>query len=90
MAKIIIEIVGWIGAVLILLAYFLITHKDISARSKPYQIMNLIGSILVGVNAFFNRAYPSFIINFIWMVIAIYGFYHIYNHSKRKIKKRYS
>lgn len=73
MASIIIEVIGWIGAILILLAYFLLTHRDLTSRSKLYQWLNLIGSLFVGLNAIFNRAYPSFAINLFWLLIAIYG-----------------
>ena len=83
MGPLIIEIIGWVGAGLLLLAYFLLTHKDLSARSKIYQGMNVVGSILLGLNAFVNTAYPSFTMNAIWMIIALYGFYHIFKLRKR-------
>ncbi len=81
----VVEIIGWIGAVLIILAYFLLTHHDLTSRSKIYQGMNLIGSVLLAINLFFNQAYPSLAINVVWFFIAIYGFYNIF---KNKIKKR--
>jgi len=82
----VVEIFGWIGAILLILAYFLITHHELDSKSKIYQGMNLFGSIFVGINAIFNRAYPSFIINLIWLFIGIYGFYKIF--STKKIKKK--
>ena len=69
----IIEVFGWIGAILIALAYFLLVHHDLSSRSKPYQWMNLLGAALLGINTFANSAYPSFTINIVWIFIAIYG-----------------
>ncbi|MBT3985679.1 hypothetical protein HOD38_02765 [archaeon] len=81
----VIEILGWIGAILILAAFFLLTHHDLTSRSRIYQGMNLIGAVLLAINLFFNKAYPSLVINIIWFFIAIYGFYNIY---KNKIKKR--
>ena len=73
MNELVIEIIGWIGAILIALAYFLLVHHDLSSRSKKYQWMNLLGAIFIGVNAFSNRAYPSFATNIVWFLIAIYG-----------------
>ena len=69
----IIEVLGWIGAILIALAYFLLVHHDLSSRSKPYQWMNLVGAALLGINTFANSAFPSLTINIVWILIAIYG-----------------
>lgn len=79
--NLIIEVIGWTGAVIILLAYFLLTHHDLTSRSRVYQWMNFVGSVFVGINAFYYRAYPSFVINVIWLFIAIYGLSRIF---KRK------
>ncbi|MAG78352.1 hypothetical protein CL616_03235 [archaeon] len=76
--KLIFEIIGWIGAGLIILAYFLLTHHDLNSKSKLYQGMNLVGAIFLAINLFFNKAYPSFAVNIIWFFIAIYGFYKIF------------
>ena len=72
------EIIGWIGAGLIVLAYFLLTHHDLNSKSKIYQSMNLIGAIFLSINLFYNQAFPSFTLNIIWAGIAIYGFYKIF------------
>jgi len=70
---IIINAAGWIGAFLIASAYFLLVHHDLTSRSKKYQWMNLFGAIFIGTNSYFNRAYPSFTINIVWILIAVYG-----------------
>jgi len=86
MAILFIEIIGWFGAVLILLAFFLLTHHDLTSRSKLYQGMNLVGAVLLAINLYFNRAFPSFAINIAWFFIAIYGFYKIYKKKSKKKK----
>jgi hypothetical protein len=73
MANLLIEIVGWIGAALVVIAYFLITYKKLDRESKIYHAMNLVGGLLTGVNAVINQAYPSAAINVMWVVVAIYG-----------------
>jgi len=73
MANLLIEIAGWIGAALVLLAYFLLTYKKLDRESKIYHGMNLVSAVLVGVNAIINQAYPSASVNAVWGVIAIYG-----------------
>jgi len=73
MANLLIEIAGWIGAALVVVAYFLLTYKKLDGESKIYHGMNLVGAFLVGGNALINQAYPSAAINVMWGVIAIYG-----------------
>jgi len=41
--NILIEIIGWLGMVLILVAYWLISSRRIEAKSVLYQILNLGG-----------------------------------------------
>jgi len=78
MATQFVEIVGWIGVLLMLLAYFLLTHHDLTSRSKIYQWMNFVGAIFLGINAFMNKAYPSFVTNVVWMLVAVYGLSKIF------------
>ena len=63
MASLLIEIAGWTGAALVLLAYFLLTHKKLDRESKIYHGMNLVGGLLAGVNAVINQAYPYAALN---------------------------
>ena len=76
--EILIEISGWLGAFLLVLAYFLLVHHNLNSRSKYYQFMNLIGSFLLGINAFYNKAFPSFASNIVWVLIALYGIKKIF------------
>ena len=73
MASLLIEIIGWTGMVLILLAYFLITVKKLNSESKTYQGMNLFGAIGIVINSTTNGAYPSAGLNIIWSIVAVYG-----------------
>jgi hypothetical protein len=73
MADLIVEVIGWSGMLLILIAYFLITMKKVERDSKLYHGMNLLGSITLGYNTLVNMAYPSTFLNVMWILIAIYG-----------------
>ena len=81
----IVVIIGWTGALLLLLAYFLLIHKNLTSRSRMYQWMNIIGSLLLGINTFSIKAYPSFLTNMIWFLIGLYGIFHIVKN--RNIRK---
>lgn len=67
------QILGWGGTFLVVLAYFLVSNNKIKATSKVYQFINLFGAIGVGFNVFYQHAWPSFALQIIWAIIAIYS-----------------
>lgn len=68
--KLFADIVGWIGSIEVVLAYFLISYQKIESRSPVYQLLNLTGAIFLIVNTIYYGAYPSTFINFVWVGIA--------------------
>ncbi len=66
-----IEAIGWIGAVLIVGAYYFNINGKLKSTSLIYIISNLVGGIFFVVNTYVHRAYPSMIVNIIWVIIAI-------------------
>jgi len=69
------DIVGWLGAVLILIAYYLVSVKKLLPASKEFQLLNLFGAIGIVVNSMVYRALPSAVLNTIWALIAFYGLF---------------
>ncbi len=67
------ESIGWIGTVLIVAAYFLVSTNRISATSKNYQLLNFFGAIAVGVNVFYQSAWPAFTLQVVWAIIAVFS-----------------
>jgi len=67
-----VEIVGWVGAGLILAAYALLSLGKLHGRSAVYQWMNVVGSAGFVVNSGWNGAYPSAALNVVWMGIGAY------------------
>ena len=67
------EVLGWGGAVVILLSFALLTAGRVQAHSALYHGMNIAGSFGFAVNGAWNHAFPSMTMNIIWMVIAFYG-----------------
>ena len=64
-----VEIVGWIGAALILLAYLLLSAGRLTGQSIVYQGMNIIGAAGFVVNGWWHRAIPSAALNVLWLLI---------------------
>jgi hypothetical protein len=67
------EQIGWIGFILIVGAYFLITVKFLDAESPAYHLMNLAGALCMVANARHNQAKPLFWLNLVWSLIAVVG-----------------
>ena len=68
-AELAIEIVGWIGAILILLAYLLLSAGRLTGQSLLYQAMNVVGAAGFVVNGWWHRALPSASLNVLWLLI---------------------
>ena len=64
-----VEIVGWVGAVLILLAYLLLSAGRLTGQSAVYQAMNVVGAAGFIVNGLWHRAMPSAVLNIVWAAI---------------------
>ena len=69
--EILINISGWAGTVLIVIAYYLVSANKIPVTDKNYQWLNLVGSVLLGVNVLSRQAWPAFALEVVWGVIAI-------------------
>lgn len=70
-----IETIGWVGSVLIVTAYFLNMYGYWKSTSLLYILFNLTGGLFFVINTFFHQAYPSMIVNIIWVMIAIAAFF---------------
>jgi hypothetical protein len=74
--KLAVELVGWVGAVLILLAYMLLSAGKLRAETLTYHLMNILGAAGFVVNSGWNGALPSAAMNAVWMLIGIYAVRH--------------
>ena len=66
---ILVEIAGWIGALLILAAYLLLSMGKVTGQSALYQAMNVVGAAGFIVNGWWHGAIPSASLNVVWMAI---------------------
>ena len=69
MIDLLVEVAGWFGAVLILLAYLLLSMGRLTGQSAIYQWMNVVGAAGFIVNGWWHGALPSAALNVIWMLI---------------------
>jgi hypothetical protein len=71
MSDLLINLAGWSGAALLLLAYLLVSNRKLAGDSLAYQLLNLIGSFCLLLNAHHFGAWPSVGVNAVWIAIAL-------------------
>ena len=64
------HILGWVGAILVLLGYFLNANGLI--ESWPVWV---VGNLFIGKYCLDKKAYPTAIMSFILVIINIYGYF---------------
>jgi hypothetical protein len=67
------DVIGWVGAAALLVAYALVSHKKLEGYSGTYQLLNISGSLLLAANTIFYGSYPSTFVNLIWAGIAVFA-----------------
>ena len=70
--NIVFEVIGYAGAVAILLAYFLLSIGKITS-GRTYHLLNLVGAIGLLINGAVHAAWPSVVLNVVWTGIAIFS-----------------
>ena len=88
MLDIFMEVVGWIGALLILAAYALLSAGRLDARSPAYQWLNVFGAIGFILNSGWNGAWPSAALNVIWVGIGVVTLVRIFGSRSRSAAEK--
>lgn len=70
------DFLGWIGAALILVAYFLVSFNLLNAQDWRFSWMNAIGAVLLCYISWIKSAFQPAIVNFIWALVALYALIH--------------
>jgi hypothetical protein len=71
------EIVGWYGALAILVAYMLVSFDVIEGDGLAYQFLNLTGAIGVLIIALYKKVKQSVLLNVFWALIAVVAIVNI-------------
>ncbi len=66
-----IEILGWIGSVLVVGAYAYNIYGRLDTKAPAYVWANLVGGSCFIVNTIAHGAYPSAVVNVVWVLIAV-------------------
>ncbi len=74
-SPIIIDSAGWVGALLLLSAYALVSNRRLAGDSARFQLLNLGGGVLLAINSGYHGALPSVAVNAVWIVIGLAALY---------------
>ena len=66
-----INILGWTGSIMYLVAYTLVSMKKTEGDSLLYQGMNVIAGIFLVIYTFTLEAYATMALNGVWAIIGL-------------------
>ena len=76
------DIFGWLGMVLVLVAYALLSTNKINT-GKTYQVINLIAAVFMAIGLLPKNAWFSFALQVAWAIIAIVAIIKIIKKEKQ-------
>ncbi|MGE5827423.1 MAG: CBU_0592 family membrane protein [Micromonosporaceae bacterium] len=65
----VVNVLGWVGAVGLLVAYALVSTGRLPAESARFQVTNVAGALALMVNSTYFGALPSAFLNVVWITI---------------------
>lgn len=70
-SKLLIDVLGWTGSILYLLAYALVSMKKAEGDSLIYQGLNIFAGVLLVVYTLSLGAYATTGLNAVWVAIGL-------------------
>lgn len=71
-ANVLIDILGWTGSILYLLAYALVSMKKTEGDSILYQGMNIVAGVLLVIYTLSLDAFATTGLNAVWVAIGLF------------------
>lgn len=65
------HVIGTGGAILVLLAYFLVSSGKVNSASVAFQVINLVGAGLLTTYALLLQGWSLVFLNGVWAIIAL-------------------
>jgi hypothetical protein len=67
-----IDALGWVGAIILLVAYTLNILQKLETDSSYFLSINLLGALLLTINAYSTESYPFLVVNLFWVLVSTY------------------
>ncbi|MFT4520432.1 MAG: hypothetical protein ACI9JM_002835 [Halioglobus sp.] len=76
-----IDTVGLMGTFLVVLAYYMLQLERVRLKSLSYNIINLVGAVLLLISLCFNFNLASFVIEIFWIGASLIGLWKYWQRS---------
>ena len=77
------DIIGWVGMILVLVAYTLLSTNKIK-NGIAYQLMNLFAGVFMAIGLYPKNAWFSFTLQIIWSIVALISIVKIRARGKHE------
>lgn len=67
------DVVGFIGVLLIIIAYLLLQLGKLPSSSPSYSLMNAAGALLIILSLIFDFNFSAFVVEVFWFLISLFG-----------------
>jgi hypothetical protein len=67
------DLAGFMGVVLIVIAYLLLQLNKLPSSALSYSLLNALGALLVIGSLIFNFNLSAFLMEAFWFLISLYG-----------------
>lgn len=69
------DLAGFVGVVLIVIAYLLLQLNKLPSSAPAYSLLNAIGAFLVMVSLVFDFNLSAFLMEVFWFLISLFGLF---------------
>lgn len=69
------DLPGFVGVVLIVIAYLLLQLNKLPSSAPSYSLLNAIGAFLVMFSLVFDFNLSAFLMEAFWFLISLFGFF---------------
>lgn len=80
--KLLIDILGWIGSVLLIAAYALNSYQKIKSDSYTFLLLNIVAGVFLIIYSWYYTAFANTFINVVWVIIAVPALIKVLRKSK--------
>ena len=67
------DILGVVGVGVIVLTYVLLQIGKLRSEGLAYSLSNAVGAALILISLYYAFNFPSFIVEFFWLLISLFG-----------------
>lgn len=67
------DILGTVGVAVIVLTYVLLQLEKVRSEQLIYSLLNAVGAALILVSLYYDFNFPSFVVEFFWLAISLFG-----------------